>query len=413
MGLETPGNQGLYIGKVENFNMKNNTILVKLKNMFKLEKGDGVAFQSPNKNSNEIKTYGMALENRPKYKGNKLVLNVGRPVTVGSKLYLTRSISLNHEAKSIIKNDIEPSIPIDVEMSWDNELKAHIKGEFIGFDNKKHTVQLKSHYRMEKALKRPLKRDQIEKQLQKTGKTPFIIRRVSIEYPGDLFSPTSKLNQFRREFLEKSRYELLKTYKPSDIKVKLAENRYKEFKLLSSDIEDSDVKLHTIGITMSVYSDSLETVKGALEGGAKRIYFEPNPAKNFNYNCNPCSQNPEHSFKKEEDLDQIGYNTISTLLSSARKLCNEYDAKFIWKWPQITHQHQINNYYKILESQIEIGLKGLMVDGLGAATSVQQATPHIKLYGSAGLNILNNKTVLLLSKIFNTLTLSAELTKEV
>ncbi len=54
----------------------------------------------------------------PEYKGNKLVLNVGRPVKVGSKLYLTRSISLNHEAKSIIKNDIEPSIPIDI----DNEL---------------------------------------------------------------------------------------------------------------------------------------------------------------------------------------------------------------------------------------------------------------------------------------------------
>jgi U32 family peptidase len=412
MGREAPGNQGLYIGKVENFNVKNNAIVVKLENMFKLEKGDGIAFLSPNKNSNEIKSYGMALENRPVYKGNKLVLNVGRPVTVGSKLYLTRSISLNHEAKSIIKRDIEPSTPIDVEMSWDNELKAHISGEFIGFDDKKHAVQLESDYKMEKALKRPLKRDQIEKQLQKTGKTPFIIRRVSIEYPGDLFSPISKLNQFRREFLEKSKYKLLETYKPSDFKVKSAENRYKKIKESSLDKEDSDVKLHTNGITISVYSNSLETVKGALEGGAKRVYFESNPDKNCNYNCNPCFQNPEHSFKTVDDLDQIEHNTISTLLISAEKLCNEYDAEFIWKWPQITHQHQINNYYKILESQLEIGLKGVMVDGLGAATGVQQVTPHIKLSGSAGLNIWNSKTVLLLSKIFNTLTLSAELTKE-
>ncbi len=88
----------------------------------------------------------------------------------------------------------------------------------------------------------------------------------------------------------------------------------------------------------------------------------------------------EHSFKTmKNDLDQIGYNTISTLLISAKKLCNEYDAEFIWKWPQITHQHQINNYYKILESQLEIGLKDFMVDGLGAATSVQQVTPQYKI----------------------------------
>ncbi len=42
-------------------------------------------------------------------------------------------------------------------MSWDDDLKAHIRGEFIGFDNNKHTVQLKSHFKMEKALKKPLK----------------------------------------------------------------------------------------------------------------------------------------------------------------------------------------------------------------------------------------------------------------
>ena len=109
---------------------------------------------------------------------------------------------------------------MDMVMTWDNELKALLNGEFTGFDGAKHKVHLKSGFRMEKAIKRPLNRDQIENQLQKTGKTPFVLKNVSIEYSGDLFAPISKLNQFRREFLEKAELKLLSTYKPSESNIK-------------------------------------------------------------------------------------------------------------------------------------------------------------------------------------------------
>ena len=46
-------------------------------------------------------------------------------------------------------------------------------------------VYLKSDFKMEKALKRPLNIKQIENQLQKTGQTPFILGKVSIKYPGE------------------------------------------------------------------------------------------------------------------------------------------------------------------------------------------------------------------------------------
>ncbi len=77
---------------------------------------------------------------------------------VGSKLYFTRSISLNHEAKSYNKKYISNhQYPIDIIMSWDNELKANLSGKFIGFDNVEHDIQLKSDFKMEKALKKPFK----------------------------------------------------------------------------------------------------------------------------------------------------------------------------------------------------------------------------------------------------------------
>jgi U32 family peptidase len=412
MGRDAPGNQGLYIGKVQQFNIKTNIIVVKLENNFNLEKGDGIAFLSPIKHSNKFESFGMALENTPEYKQDKLILNVGRPVKVGSKLYLTRSKSLNHEAKGIMNNKTKPSIPIDIIMSWDDDLKAHLRGEFNGFDGMKHAVQLKSHFKMEKALKKPLSRDQIENQLQKTGNTPFVLRNVSIKYSEDLFAPISKLNQFRREFLEKSKDKLLETYKPSEFEVQAAENRFKNIEKSFMDMEYLDVTLNSNGITLSVYSDTLDNIKGALEAGAKRVYFEPNPTETCNDNCNPCSQICANSLNINEDVDLEEDNRISLLLISAKNLCDNYNAEFIWKWPQITHQNQINHYYKILESQLELGLKEVMVDGLGAATGIRQVAPNLKLSGSAGLNIWNRKTVLILSKIFSTLTTSAELSKE-
>jgi len=417
MGREAPGNRGLYIGHVQDFNGKNNTAIIKLQNKFKLKKGDGIVFLFPLSNKNKDRdwpsdsrfaTYGMALEDEPELKRDKLVVKVGKPMKIGSKLYLTRSISLNHEAKKIIKTNTKPSIPIDLKMEWDNELKAHLEGEFIGFDSLKHLVHLASSFKMEKAINRPLEIDQIENQMQKTGKTPFVLNEVSIKYPGDLFSSLSKLNQFRREFLEKSEQKLLETYKPSELEVQNAEDRYKDIKK-SVPMKFEENETHgKNNIVLAVYADSLDTVKGALDGGAKRIYYEP--MITHEEISNSCSQ-PEIPFRSPLYNNQKEISRIKSLLISAEQLCNSHNADLIWKWPQITHQYEINYYQKILKNQSN-DFQEVMVDGLGAAEGIKEVSPNLTLSGSAGLNIWNTKTVLTLSKIFNTVTPSAELSKK-
>jgi U32 family peptidase len=411
MNRESPGNRGLYIGQVQYFYDKTNTIRVKMENKFKIDKGDGIAFLSPKKSdktyeqhSNELsETYGMALETAPKYKGDKLFLNVGQRVQTGSKLYLTRSISMNHKARAIIKNTVQPSIPIDIIMSWDEDLKANLHGKFIGFDNDEHEICLKSDFKMEKALKKPLTTKQIENQLQKTGKTPFVLGKVSINYPGDLFSPISKLNQFRREFLENAYIKLLETFKPSKLKIQEAENRFEKIRKHSIENKNKENPLSTNTISLRVYADSLDAVKGCLEGGAKLVYYEPKPAENCKNNCRTCYQNTGEA----NDLNQL--EGISSLLTAAEDLCNKYDAIFVWKWPQITHQYQLDNYFKILESRQN---NRIMVEGLGAAIGIKEFNHNITISGSAGLNIWNKNSVLALEKFFDTLTPSAELSKE-
>ncbi len=418
MSREAPGNRGLYIGQVQHFNEKSNTLRVKIENKFNIDKGDGLAFFPPQKNNrsndtekdtNELsESYGMALETTPKYKGDKLFLNVGQRVKIGSKLYLTRSISMNHEAKAILKNNIQPSIPIDIVMTWDDDLNIILNGKFIGFDNVEHEVYLKSDFKMEKALNKPLTIKQIENQLQKTGQTPFMLGKVSIKYPGELFSPISKLNHFRREFLEKSGIKLLETIKPAELKVQEAESRFENIKNDSYENEHTERKLSPNKIALAVYTDSLDTLKGSLDGGAERVYYEPNPSKICKHTCNTCYNNHGDSFKIGKIISNP-IKKISSLITTAENLCNEHNAEFIWKWPQITHQNQLNNYLKILETQQK---NEIMVDGIGAAIAVKEINHNIILSGSAGLNIWNRNSVLILAKLFNTLTPSAELSKE-
>ena len=66
-------------------------------------------------------------------------------------------------------------------------------------------------------------------------------------------------------------------------------------------------------LALAVYADSLETVEGAIEGGCRRIYFEP-------------FLGGQGDRAKE----------IRILLQEARAICQKADAELIWKWPKIT-----------------------------------------------------------------------------
>ena len=160
-------------------------------------------------------------------------------------------------------------------------------------------------------------------------------------------------------------------------------------------------------IDLAVYADSLDTVKGALESGVNRIYFEV-PPKNLKISCSD-SKNLESKYLGSIDESEI--ERVVTILKLVCKLCKKNRTEFIWKWPQITHQYQINQYYKILE-QLSKNLQGIMIDDIGVAEEVKKIAPHLVICGSAGLNICNKQTVLQLIKIFNTITPSAELSKE-
>lgn len=387
MGCDAPGNRGLYIGNVSKYDENGQKVTVNLKNKFEIGKGDGIVFRSNENFSNGFQNYGMVLEKEPEFKSGKLYIRTSTPVPSGSKLFLTRSISLTREAKRIIKDIEDPSIILDVDMSWDDHLRPELRGRFAGFDGESHIVKFKSKEPMEKAMKKPIQEDDIKKQLMKTGNTPFKMKNVSIHYPGDLFIPISKLNNLRRKFLIKTESELISSYRPSKLQVEDAVNR----SLNLNSYYKENHKDHG-DVILSVYVDNMDALKGALKGGAKRIYYEPGMPK-----FNDCIA------KYDMDL-------IKSDLSKAEEFCKKYGTNLVWKWPQITPQKEIDKYMVLLDGCDT--LSGMMVDGLGTGFKIKEHYDGMSMFGSTGLNIWNAHSVLELSKTFDLLTPSPELSKE-
>ena len=63
------------------------------------------------------------------------------------------------------------------------------------------------------AQNRPIDRETVDRQLRKTGNTPFVFEELAIELEDGLFYPMQSLNEIRRQALEKLEREILDAYR--------------------------------------------------------------------------------------------------------------------------------------------------------------------------------------------------------
>lgn len=401
MGREAPGNRGLYLGRVVPRKGKDaHKLLVEVDpNLpdYLLEKGDGIVFIHQNR-----KKYGTAIEQDPEYLNpHKLVLNTESNVPTGSKIYLTRDVSLSREAKRMIEDTVEGTIPLDITMGWDTDNTPILTGSFPGRDGKPINIRYKADFKMEPARKMATSAEQIVKQLKKTGGTPFFVEDVQINYPGDLFVPLGKLNSFRREFIGKAELKLLKANKPPFESLKSAVKRLENIK---QELKPSSSPAHTKitkEMDVAVYTSSLKTLNGAIEGGCRRIYFEPFLWEHFKRGL-PC-----------ETADWAVYTQkIKELVMDAQELCTASGSDLIWKWPSILPTKPMEYLNDLANSILSSGLKEIMVGNIGALNAVKRLKEPVEISGSAKLNIWNHQSLQEYSKNLKRATLSSELSRK-
>lgn len=370
MGREMSDNRGVLIGSVASFDSQRGEASVRLIGSLCPEKGDGLVFQSPDRET------GLVVQ-RVAQKDGLLRLITPERVRPGAKVYLTGSTALAKKAQEIIAS-AKTQIPLDLSLTWQEEiplLKAALPDG--------QAVLVKASFRMEKAKSRPTSREQIESQLRRTGQTPFFVRKIDMDYSGDLFAPLGALNQLRRDLLEKVQEALLKKRRPTEEKAELARNRLHEF-LKEIDPSASVATVSSMGRSpsLAVYADCLETVRGAVEGGCQRVYFEPILGREKN----------DRAAKAEKLIDE------------ARAICGR--VPLIWKWPRITHADFLE-FAGMLLAQKKID--AIMVENVGAVQKALESGPGLHILGSAGLNVCNHLAVQVLAPPLELLTLSPEL----
>ncbi len=118
----------------------------------------------------------------------------------------------------------------------DTKKQEKINGNFILFANSPAILDLDFqdiHIQVqgetvEEALKQPLSADRVEKQMRKTGQTPFVFDALDIMTDEAGFLPMQSINELRRRGLEELQKEILKKYRRS-LPEKEEENREKNY----------------------------------------------------------------------------------------------------------------------------------------------------------------------------------------
>ncbi len=369
MGREMSDNRGVLIGSVASFDVQRGEAAVRLSGLLCPERGDGLVFLAPGQ---EV---GLVVQKVVQKDG---LLRLMTPVRVrpGTRVYLTGSTALAKKAQEIIAS-AKTKIALDLTLTWQEGtplLQARLEDG--------RSVLVKAAFKMEKAKNQPTSRQQIELQIRRMGGTPFVVQKIAMDYAGDLFAPMGALNQLRRDLLKKVQQAILEKRRPNKEKVEMARDTLKEMSLSAVPSAAAMVSAMNRRPLLAVYADSLETVRGAAEGGCRRIYFEP-----------VCGREKKDRATKTE-----------MLIEEAKAICG--DAELIWKWPRITE----TEFFKFaIPLQAAVMADGIMVENLGAVQAVLQAWPDARLFGAIGLNVCNHMTVQALSPPLGLLTLSPEL----
>ncbi len=394
MGREAADNRGICVGVVQGYDKRSRTVTVTSASGIIPRPGDGLHIVHPHDPSRDS---GFSLNTVPRRNKGEIVIQVPFPAEPGSMVYLTSSIDLSHRAREIVahpSSTLRHPVPLDLTAVVEPGGRLVLDGLIHASKGRDLPVTYRSDLCLVPARTHPVTRDQLEQQLIKTGSSPFSIQQVTLTYTGDMFASLAGLNQARRQFLAQAEEVLAASFLPLPERIDEAQRRWND-KKPSVALQTPGTPCPSSPLVLSIYTDSAETVRGAVEGGCDIVFFEPV----FTDPSTPCC-----THERPESLE--------IQIHTAFGICQDAGVRFICKLPKITPDATLNALIPVMPRLTALGMNEYLVENSGAAYTLMHTDQHPALSGSTGLNIFNHKAVLALSSMFGQLTLSPELSRD-
>ena len=227
VGRSQPGSNGYPIGVVSKANPKQITIKLLNKDYpIKFVNGDGLKFEYAGK------SYGMYISKIFSQNKYKIIISNEKNIFLneGTVVYITYSKYLHDKTKAIINEKHTNKIPLNLEVNINNERQLEVK---CTVEDSKKSFHYTSEEKFEKAQKRPLTQESVNKQLQKTGESKFVIKNINYKnFPDDLFMSISTLNDIRRKILKDVKNNLDTLYLPQKDDLTQVKENIRNFKTI-------------------------------------------------------------------------------------------------------------------------------------------------------------------------------------
>ena len=333
MNSNVPNNQGLYVGKVVDYNKKAKRLKIKLEGT--LKKGDGINLGGG--------TIGRIIKGKDitqiGYKGETIELDFIGEAKKNQLVFKTSDTDLIDRTQKTYTQDKEfAKSLIDAEIS----IKLDSYPELRLIDKNENIVTVQGDKLVEKALKVALSEEKIETQIKKLGNTPYEIDQLKINLDEGVSMPISLINQMRREaieLLDNARISVKgRMYKDNDIKYSP--------KIYSRNADNKS--------KIRVKVNNIEALKSILN----------------------------------LDIDMIYYEDVSTI-EQAMTMANANNKKLIYSAPRIVR----NREYKRLEKSEEYCKDHVQISALGQVKYYKENSESVKFDVDYYLNPFNSETI--------------------
>ena len=333
MNSNVPNNQGLYVGKVVDYNKKAKRLKIKLEGT--LKKGDGINLGGG--------TIGRIIKGKEivqiGYKGETIELDFIGEARKNQPVFKTSDTNLIDKAQKTYTQDKEfAKNLIDAEIT----IKLGEYPELKLIDKNNNSVTVKGDKLVEKALKVALGEEKIETQIKKLGNTPYELDDLKINLDKGVSMPISLINQMRREaieLLDEARIPVKgRAYKDSKIK-------YSPKKYAKDTNSNSKIRVNI---------NNIEALKSIIN----------------------------------LDIDMIYYEDVATL-EQAMAMATANNKKLIYSAPRIVR----NKEYKRLEKSNEYCKENVQISALGQVKYYKENSENVSFDVDYYLNPFNSETI--------------------